>query len=119
MKLLAITNLILLLTLKTLQAAKPKDDLNPNADEIKEDIENFLDTPDFEEEKIANRVQQACYGDCIDIPMDLPSDNYWSNQKPILGWSPSHGHPSVSPNNIWMWSYNNLGEGVNLEYKFI
>lgn len=50
--------------------------------------------------------------------MDLPQDSYWSTNVPVGVWTSSHGTPSVSPNNIWMWSYNNWGEGVNLQFNF-
>ena len=46
--------------------------------------------------------------------MDLPQDSSWSTNVPVGVWTSSHGTPSVNPNSIWMWSYNNWGEGVNL-----
>jgi len=30
-------------------------------------------------------------------------------------WHASHGSPSYSPGSLWMWSYNNYGEGVYFE----
>lgn len=46
--------------------------------------------------------------------MDLPSNGSWVSAEPVGGWTTSHGTPSVGLNNIWLWSYNNRGEGVNL-----
>lgn len=51
--------------------------------------------------------------------MDLPQDPYWDDQNGAHPWYPSHGTPTVSPNSIWMWSYNNNGEGVNLAHNFL
>jgi hypothetical protein len=50
--------------------------------------------------------------------MNFKHDSSWSNSLPINGWSKSHGTPTVSPTSIWLWSYNNYGEGVNYEYHF-
>ena len=50
--------------------------------------------------------------------MDLPNNGYWNDHAGTPPWYPSHGSPSVGPNSIWMWSYNNIGEGVNLAYSF-
>lgn len=50
--------------------------------------------------------------------MDLPTDGYWQDPAGSPPWYPSHGSPTVSPNSIWMWSYNGRGEGVNLTYNF-
>ena len=51
--------------------------------------------------------------------MDLPTDNSWNDQSGFHPWYPSHGSPSVSPNSIWMWSANSIGEGMNLSYNFL
>lgn len=48
----------------------------------------------------------------------LPYDSKWNKLAGSDPWYTSHGSPSVSPNNIWMWSYGGRGEGMNLKYHF-
>jgi len=49
---------------------------------------------------------------------NLPKDSHWKSTTPVSNFSVSHGTPSVSPNKIWLWSYFNVGEGVNLHWNF-
>ena len=73
----------------------------------------------FEYEEIMNYEKKSCDGECFEVPMNLPPNEYWSTNVPVDGWTSSHGTPSVGPNKIWMWSYNNYGEGANLQHSFI
>ena len=50
--------------------------------------------------------------------MNLPTDSHWNDPIGQDPWYTSHGSPTVSPGSIYMWSYNNIGEGINLKYPF-
>ena len=61
-------------------------------------------------------AQTAC-DDCQNIAPDgdmlgIPTSGQGSLNTFGLNWKSSHGSPSYSPGSLWMWSYNNNGEGV-------
>lgn len=61
-------------------------------------------------------AQSAC-DDCQNIAPDgdmsgIPTSGQGSLNTFGLNWKSSHGSPSYSPGSLWMWSYNNNGEGV-------
>lgn len=64
---------------------------------------------------IKNHVNK-CVGKCTAIPLDFPQLS--SLNQPHSVWTSSHGSPSVGNKYVWMWSGYNVGEGVNLSYKF-
>ncbi len=58
----------------------------------------------------------AC-GNCTNIApdgdmMSIPTSGQGYLNTFGLNWKSSHGSPSYSPGSLWMWSYNNSGEGV-------
>lgn len=59
---------------------------------------------------------KRCYGICVSIDTKFPHDSTFAG--PWRGWQTSHGSPSVSANNAWMWSAYSRGEGINLKYSF-
>ena len=59
-----------------------------------------------------------CKGKCTWIPINLPANNGWTNQNGIPPFYPSHGTPTTGPGYVWMWSYNNRGEGLNIASTF-
>ena len=61
-------------------------------------------------------IIKGCQGECVSIDMNFPHNSAFTGS--YAAWTPSHGSPSVSPNNAWMWSANNIGEGINLNYSF-
>jgi len=61
---------------------------------------------------------QACTGKCYSVNMNIsPSNSSWTGS--WGSWKVSHGSPSVSPNNFWMWSRSGYGEGLNLSASFV
>lgn len=61
-------------------------------------------------------AQNSC-DDCINIAPDgdmlgIPTSGQGSLNTFGLNWKSSHGSPSYGPGSLWMWSYNNNGEGV-------
>ncbi len=60
---------------------------------------------------------QCANGDCSTANMDFEPNSYFVSN---ADWQASHGTPSVSPNNAWMWSANGIGEGINYHsYNFV
>lgn len=60
---------------------------------------------------------QCANGDCSTANMDFEPNAYFVSN---ADWQASHGTPSVSPNNAWMWSANGIGEGINYHsYNFV
>lgn len=59
---------------------------------------------------------KSCTGKCYNVAMDFPNQNQFFG--PWLNWQASHGTPTVNTNSIWMWSANQIGEGINLAANF-
>jgi len=64
-------------------------------------------------------------GDFEDFTGTWNGTNAWINNN-LTNWFASHGTPTYSSDPIlitgrgmWMWSYNNIGEGVYTEYNFV
>lgn len=59
-----------------------------------------------------------CIGDCVTPDLNFSPQTSYDNLHP--DWQISHGSPSVSPGQFWMWSRNDRGEGMNYSgYNFI
>lgn len=59
-----------------------------------------------------------CDGDCVEADMNFTPASSYNDSHP--DWQVSHGTPTVNVGSAWMWSYNNLGEGMNYSgYNFV
>jgi len=117
------TKTILLLTCLINTILQEKNDpTSPIPDELAKMIKLSDSIAQKKSALIKSSNKTKCNGLCYYMSMNLPTNSHWNDPKGKYPWYPSHGSPTVSHNNIWMWSRfhgkTSYGEGINLKHYF-